>query len=40
MFREELLSRVYDLPVEVLPHPETGVPLVAPRRAPGVPARP
>ncbi|MFI1176562.1 heme ABC transporter ATP-binding protein [Streptomyces melanogenes] len=34
VFREELLSRVYRQPVEVFPHPETGVPLVVPKREP------
>jgi iron complex transport system ATP-binding protein len=29
---EELLSRVYRTPVEVLPHPATGVPIILPRR--------
>ncbi|MFD7320964.1 heme ABC transporter ATP-binding protein [Streptomyces sp. NPDC059875] len=33
VFEEELLSRVYRQPVEVLAHPRTGVPLVVPRRA-------
>ncbi|MFF9013859.1 heme ABC transporter ATP-binding protein [Streptomyces sp. NPDC014870] len=33
VFDEELLSRVYRQPVEVLAHPRTGVPLVVPRRA-------
>ncbi|MFC4332051.1 heme ABC transporter ATP-binding protein [Streptomyces andamanensis] len=32
IFTEELLSRVYDQPVEVLPHPRTGAVLVTPRR--------
>ncbi|WP_394814894.1 heme ABC transporter ATP-binding protein [Streptomyces millisiae] len=32
VFTEESLSRVYQHPVEVLPHPETGVRLVVPRR--------
>ncbi|WHM38953.1 heme ABC transporter ATP-binding protein [Streptomyces sp. BPTC-684] len=32
VFREELLSRVYRQPVEVFPHPGTGVPLVVPKR--------
>ncbi|MCX5201587.1 heme ABC transporter ATP-binding protein [Streptomyces sp. NBC_00237] len=32
VFGEELLSRVYRQPVEVLPHPRTGDPLVVPRR--------
>jgi iron complex transport system ATP-binding protein len=32
VFGEELLSRVYRQPVEVLPHPRTGDPLVIPRR--------
>lgn len=32
VFREELLSRVYRQPVEVFAHPETGVPLVLPKR--------
>ncbi|MGW2205516.1 heme ABC transporter ATP-binding protein [Streptomyces sp. NPDC001774] len=37
VFEEALLSRVYRQPLEVLPHPRTGVPLVVPRRgaAPG-----
>ncbi|MEU4272824.1 heme ABC transporter ATP-binding protein [Streptomyces sp. NPDC026092] len=36
VFDEELLSRVYRQPVDVLAHPRTGVPLVVPRRtAPG-----
>ncbi|MFC9791254.1 heme ABC transporter ATP-binding protein [Streptomyces sp. NPDC127584] len=30
---EELLSRVYRQPVEVLPHPRTGIPLIVPRRS-------
>ena len=33
VFSESLLSRVYRQPVEVLPHPRTGVPLVVPVRA-------
>ncbi|MFR9722420.1 heme ABC transporter ATP-binding protein [Streptomyces sp. MS19] len=33
VFTEELLSRVYQHPVEVLPHPGTGTRLVLPRRA-------
>ncbi|MEV7086766.1 heme ABC transporter ATP-binding protein [Streptomyces sp. NPDC093085] len=32
VFRDELLSRVYRQPVEVLPHPRTGVPLIVPER--------
>lgn len=32
VFGEELLSRVYRQPVEVFRHPETGVPLVLPKR--------
>ncbi|GAA3607973.1 heme ABC transporter ATP-binding protein [Nonomuraea rosea] len=32
VFTEELLSRVYQHAVEVLPHPRTGVPLVVARR--------
>jgi iron complex transport system ATP-binding protein len=32
VFSEQLLSEVYDQPVEVLPHPRTGELLVAPRR--------
>ncbi|MEU9338959.1 heme ABC transporter ATP-binding protein [Streptomyces sp. NPDC048290] len=32
VFSEELLSAVYDQPVEVLPHPRTGAVLVTPRR--------
>lgn len=32
VFGEELLSRVYRQPVEVFPHPRTGVPQVVPRR--------
>ncbi|MFE6069949.1 heme ABC transporter ATP-binding protein [Streptomyces sp. NPDC056525] len=32
VFEEELLSRVYRQPVEVFPHPRTGVPLVVPKR--------
>ncbi|WP_443047732.1 heme ABC transporter ATP-binding protein [Streptomyces sp. NBC_00354] len=32
VFGDELLSRVYRQPVEVLPHPRTGVPLVVPVR--------
>ncbi|MFH8710192.1 heme ABC transporter ATP-binding protein [Streptomyces zaomyceticus] len=32
VLEEELLSRVYRQPVEVFPHPRTGVPLVVPRR--------
>ncbi|MFF0742633.1 heme ABC transporter ATP-binding protein [Streptomyces sp. NPDC004111] len=34
VFAGELLSRVYRQPVEVLPHPRTGAPLVLPRRDP------
>ncbi|MBU6531226.1 heme ABC transporter ATP-binding protein [Streptomyces sp. A108] len=34
VFAEELLSEVYDQPVEVLPHPRTGALLVLPRREP------
>ncbi|MFI1100088.1 heme ABC transporter ATP-binding protein [Streptomyces melanogenes] len=34
VFRAELLGRVYRQPVEVFPHPETGVPLVVPKREP------
>ncbi|MEU4049819.1 heme ABC transporter ATP-binding protein [Streptomyces olivaceus] len=34
VFAEELLSEVYDQPVEVLPHPRTGALLVLPRRDP------
>ncbi|MFF9426927.1 heme ABC transporter ATP-binding protein [Streptomyces sp. NPDC014746] len=33
VFGEELLSRVYRQPVDVFPHPRTGVPLVVPTRA-------
>ncbi|MFJ2745986.1 heme ABC transporter ATP-binding protein [Streptomyces sp. NPDC087440] len=33
VFGEDLLSRVYRQPVEVLPHPRTGAPLVIPKRA-------
>lgn len=33
VFEGELLSRVYRQPVEVLPHPRTGAPLVVPVRA-------
>jgi iron complex transport system ATP-binding protein len=33
---EELLSRVYRTPVEVIPHPTTGVPIILPRRDGGV----
>lgn len=32
VFSEDLLSRVYDHPVDVLPHPRTGAVLVTPRR--------
>lgn len=32
VFEDELLSRVYRQPVEVLPHPRTGAPLVVPVR--------
>ncbi|MFF7605465.1 heme ABC transporter ATP-binding protein [Streptomyces parvulus] len=32
VFAEDLLSEVYDQPVEVLPHPRTGALLVVPRR--------
>ncbi|MFJ5139065.1 heme ABC transporter ATP-binding protein [Streptomyces sp. NPDC088707] len=32
VFDEALLSRVYRQPVEVFPHPRTGVPLVVPKR--------
>ncbi|MFJ9564798.1 heme ABC transporter ATP-binding protein [Streptomyces fuscichromogenes] len=34
VFEERLLSEVYDQPVEVFPHPRTGVAVVAPRRSP------
>ncbi|MFG2158572.1 heme ABC transporter ATP-binding protein [Streptomyces olivaceus] len=34
VFAEELLTEVYDQPVEVLPHPRTGALLVLPRREP------
>ncbi|MFF3497746.1 heme ABC transporter ATP-binding protein [Streptomyces sp. NPDC003247] len=34
VFSEPLLTEVYDQPVEVLPHPETGALLVNPRRSP------
>ncbi|OIJ67190.1 heme ABC transporter ATP-binding protein [Streptomyces mangrovisoli] len=34
VFSAELLSRVYDQPVEVFPHPRTGAVLVTPRREP------
>ncbi|WP_406344820.1 heme ABC transporter ATP-binding protein [Streptomyces sp. NBC_00648] len=34
VFGQELLSRVYRQPVEVFPHPETGIPLVLPKREP------
>ncbi|MYZ39884.1 MULTISPECIES: heme ABC transporter ATP-binding protein [unclassified Streptomyces] len=34
VFRDGLLSRVYRQPVEVFPHPRTGVPLVIPKRDP------
>jgi iron complex transport system ATP-binding protein len=33
---EQLLSRVYGTPVEVIPHPTTGVPIIMPRRDGGV----
>ncbi|MFD7086611.1 heme ABC transporter ATP-binding protein [Streptomyces sp. NPDC059896] len=33
VFRDDMLSRVYRQPVEVFPHPRTGVPLVVPKRA-------
>ncbi|WP_405986278.1 heme ABC transporter ATP-binding protein [Streptomyces sp. NBC_00872] len=33
VFGDELLSHVYRQPVEVFPHPRTGVPLVVPKRA-------
>lgn len=36
VFEEALLTHVYRQPVEVLPHPRTGTPLVLPKR----PARP
>ncbi|MFD4572661.1 heme ABC transporter ATP-binding protein [Streptomyces sp. NPDC058417] len=39
VFTEELLTEVYDQPVEVLPHPRTGTVLVTPRRTPH-PTRP
>ncbi|MGA4971289.1 hemin importer ATP-binding subunit [Streptomyces pseudogriseolus] len=32
VFTESLLTRVYDQPVEVLPHPRGGTPLVLPVR--------
>ncbi|KOX27463.1 hemin ABC transporter ATP-binding protein [Streptomyces sp. NRRL F-4707] len=34
VFAEELLSEVYEQPVEVFPHPRTGALLVVPRRTP------
>ncbi|MFJ8495644.1 heme ABC transporter ATP-binding protein [Streptomyces sp. NPDC094038] len=34
VFEERLLSEVYDQPVEVFPHPRTGVAVVAPKRTP------
>ncbi|MGW4576100.1 heme ABC transporter ATP-binding protein [Streptomyces tendae] len=34
VFAEELLSEVYDQPVEVFPHPRTGALLVVPHRSP------
>ncbi|MET9607132.1 heme ABC transporter ATP-binding protein [Streptomyces sp. NPDC006512] len=37
VFEAALLSRVYRQPVEVLPHPRTGAPLVVPLRAEGGP---
>ncbi|MGW6983935.1 heme ABC transporter ATP-binding protein [Streptomyces sp. NPDC054932] len=41
VFEGELLSRVYRQPVEVLPHPRTGAPLVVPvRTAEASPVRP
>ncbi|MGW7439008.1 heme ABC transporter ATP-binding protein [Streptomyces sp. NPDC054849] len=42
VFEDALLSRVYRQPVEVLPHPRTGAPLVVPVRAaaPSEPAAP
>ncbi|MEU8567819.1 heme ABC transporter ATP-binding protein [Streptomyces pathocidini] len=33
VFTASLLSRIYRQPVEVLPHPRTGVPLVLPKRS-------
>lgn len=33
VFEEELPSRVHRQPVEVFPHPRTGVPQVVPRRS-------
>lgn len=36
---EGLLSRVYRTPVEVIPHPSTGVPIILPRRDPDGPGR-
>lgn len=38
VFQDALLSRVYRQPVEVLPHPRTGSPLVVPVRSPEQPA--
>ncbi|NDZ82349.1 heme ABC transporter ATP-binding protein [Streptomyces sp. SID10853] len=38
VFTEELLSRVYRQPVEVLAHPGTGAPLIIPKRPPSGPA--
>jgi iron complex transport system ATP-binding protein len=35
VLRDDLLGEVYRQPVEVLPHPRTGVPLVLPRRDTG-----
>jgi iron complex transport system ATP-binding protein len=32
VLEEELLSAVYHHPIEVIPHPRTGVPMVMPRR--------
>ncbi|WP_217552596.1 heme ABC transporter ATP-binding protein [Streptomyces sp. GbtcB6] len=34
VFEERLLSEVYDQPVEVFPHPRTGVAVVTPKRTP------
>ncbi|MFJ2646251.1 heme ABC transporter ATP-binding protein [Streptomyces sp. NPDC087420] len=37
VFEEPLLTRVYRQPVEVLPHPHTGTPLILPKRPPRLP---
>jgi iron complex transport system ATP-binding protein len=35
VLRADILARVYGAPVEVFPHPRTGLPVVAPSAADG-----